>query len=303
MKEQVKVALAQLSPAFLNKEKTIEIACKAIHEAGENGAELIVFPEAFISGYPDWIWLLPNGKAAELNDLYVSLVENAVSVPDNSTDILSRAAKKAGINVVMGLHEKNSETSSTSLFNSAIVISKEGEIIGKHRKLIPTGGERTIWGQGDGSTLQAFDTSAGKIGPLICWENYMPLARNAMYEMGTQIIVAPTWDKSPNWIQSMQHNAREGGVFVLSCCMYLTMKNIPDDYSFKNLYPKGREIINPGNSCVVSPKGKILAGPFEGEGILYSELDMNEIIQAKRMFDVVGHYARTDVFNFSVNKS
>ncbi len=131
----------------------------------------------------------------------------------------------------------------------------------------------------------------------------MPLARAAMYEMGAQIVASPTWDKSPNWIQSMQHNAREGGVFVVSCCMFLTLWDIPDVYSFKNQYPDGREIINPGNSCIVNPKGKIIAGPLEAEeGILYADLDLNEIIAAKRMFDAVGHYSRPDVFNFSVNK-
>jgi len=301
MKDLIKTAAAQLSPVFLNKEKTVQKACSAILEAGEQGAKLIVFPEAFISGYPDWVWLVPNSKGAELNELYIKLVENAVSVPDPATDKLCKAAKKAGVNVVIGMHERNSETSGASLYNSLLFISDQGEILGKHRKLIPTGGERLIWAQGKGDTLLSYDTSAGKLAGLICWENYMPLARTAIYESGTQILASPTWDKSPNWLQSMQHIAREGGLFVIRTCMVLRMDDIPDEYDFKKLYPEGREWINTGNSCIIAPNGKILAGPLEAEeGILYADIDLQQIIAAKRMFDVAGHYARPDVFSFSV---
>ena len=298
----IKVAAAQLSPVFLNKEKTVEKACKAILTAGKKGAKLIVFPEAFISGYPDWIWLIPNSKGTDLNELYVKLVENAISVPDEYTDKLCKAAKSAGISVVMGMHERNSETSNASLFNSLLFINEQGVILGKHRKLIPTGGERLIWAQGDGSTLCSYDTDAGKIAGLICWENFMPLARNAIYESGAQILAAPTWDKSPNWLQSMQHIAREGGLFVISSCMALKMKDIPDEYEFKKLYPEGREWINIGNSCIIAPTGQLLAGPLEAEeGILYADIDHKQIIAAKRLFDVVGHYSRPDVFKFGIN--
>ena len=304
MTKNIKVASAQLSPIFLNKEKTVEKACEAILEAGENGANLIVFPEAFISGYPDWVWLIPNSKGADLNELYLKLVENAVSVPDSTTSKLCKAAKKANINVVIGMHERNSETSSASLFNSLLFIDDKGNILGKHRKLIPTGGERLIWSQGDGSTLCSYNTSAGKIAGLICWENYMPLARNTIYEFGTQILAAPTWDKSPNWIQSMQHIAREGGLFVISTCMALKMDDIPDEYEFKKLYPEGREWINVGNSSIIAPNGQFLAGPLEAEeGILYADIDFKQIIKAKRMFDVVGHYSRPDVFSFNVKNN
>ena len=303
MIKKTKIAAAQISPVFLNKEKTVEKACKAIREAGENGANLIVFPEAFISGYPDWVWLIPNSKGAELNELYVKLVENAVSIPDDTTNKLCEAAKKADISVVMGMHERNTETSGTSLYNSLLFIDNKGGIMGKHRKLIPTGGERLIWAQGDGSTFKSYNTAAGKIAGLICWENYMPLARTAIYETGVQILASPTWDKSPNWLQSMQHIAREGGVFVVSTCIAMKIDDIPDEYGFKKLYLEGREWINTGNSCIISPKGQIIAGPLEAEeDILYADIDLNVIIEAKRMFDVVGHYARPDVFNFSLKK-
>ncbi|MBL8017320.1 MAG: carbon-nitrogen hydrolase family protein [Ignavibacteria bacterium] len=303
MTKQIKEAAAQLTPAFLNIEKTIEKACEAISEAGKNGAKLIVFPEVFISGYPDWVWLVPNSKGAVLNELYIRLVENAVSVPDDSTDKLCKAAKSAGINVVMGMNERNTGKSNASLYNSLLFINSEGEITGVHRKLMPTGGERLIWAQGNGAALRSYDTTAGKIAGLICWENYMPLARTAIYETGAQILAAPTWDKSPNWLESMKHIAREGGVFVISTCMAIKKSDIPDEYEFKNLYPADKEWINTGNSCIIDPKGKYLAGPLDAQqDILYAELNMNEIIEAKRMFDAAGHYSRPDVFNFSINK-
>lgn len=303
MTNTIKVAAAQVAPVYLNKEKTVEKACKTIEEAAKNGAKLVVFPEAFIPGYPDWVWLIPNSKGADLNKLFVKLVENSVSIPDNSTDLLCKAAKENSINVVVGINERNSETSNSSIFNSMIFIDDQGEIIGKHRKLMPTGGERLIWGQGDGTDLKSYQTSAGKVGGLICWENYMPLARTAMYESGMQILAAPTWDKSPNWQSSMQHIAREGGIFVISVCMAFSMDDLPDSYDFKKMYPEGREWINQGNSCIIGPNGKVLAGPLEAEeGILYADIDLSDIIAAKRMFDAVGHYSRPDVFKFEVKE-
>jgi nitrilase len=299
----VKVAIAQLAPVFLNKAETVRKACDAILEAGNNGAKLIVFPEAYISGYPDWVWVVQNSKGAELNDLYIKLVDNAVSIPDEATALICNTAKKASINVVMGMHERNTESSNSSLYNSLLFIDDQGSILGKHRKLIPTGGERLIWAQGDGSTLRSYNTSAGKIAGLICWENYMPLARNVIYSRGTQILASPTWDKSENWIQSMQHIAREGGLFVLSTCMALRMEDIPDDLNFKKLYPEGREWINPGNSCIIAPNGKFVIGPIESEeGVFYADIDLDQIVSAKRMFDVVGHYSRNDVFEVNLKK-
>jgi len=299
-----KVAAAQAAPVFLNLSRTVDKACDLIAEAAKLGARLVVFPEAFVPGYPDWTWLIPNSRGAELNELYSELVANSVTIPDANTDKLCEAAGKAKINVVMGLNERNTESSGASLYNTLLFISDEGKVLGKRRKLMPTGGERLIWAQGDGSTMDVFDTSAGKLAGLICWENYMPLARYSMYARGAQILASPTWDKSPNWLQSMQHVAREGGLFVISCCMAIRTDNIPDRYTFKSLYPEGREWVNTGNSCIISPKGEVLAGPMEAaEGILMAEIDLGQIIEAKRMFDVAGHYARPDVFRFSVNRA
>lgn len=303
MDNTIKVAAAQVSPVFLNKQKTISKACRLIEEAAINGARLIVFPEAFVPGYPDWVWLIPNSRGADLNKLYVELVENSVSIPDDGISLLCKAAKENKINVVMGMNERNSESSNSSIFNSILFINDDGDILGKHRKLIPTGGERLVWAQGDGNDLRSHQTSAGKIGGLICWENYMPLARAAMYETGIQILAAPTWDKSPNWLTSMKHIAREGGVFVISVCQAISIDDLPDQYSFKKLYPEDREWINPGNSCIIGPNGKVLAGPLEAEeGILYAEINLQNIIAAKRMFDAVGHYSRPDVFEFKVKE-
>jgi nitrilase len=220
------------------------------------------------------------------------------------TDKLCEAARQAKINVAIGLNERNTESSNSSLFNTLLFIDDKGKIIGKHRKLVPTGGERLIWAQGDGTTLNVFNTSVGKVGGLICWENYMPLARQAMYNWGAQILTAPTWDKSEKWLQSLQHIAREGKLFVIGSCMAIRMKDIPDRYEFKKLYPEGREWINTGNSCIIDPNGEFIAGPVEmKEEILYAKIDLNEIIKAKRMFDAAGHYSRPDVFEFKVNKN
>jgi len=299
MSQKIKIAAAQLSPIFMDKSATVQKACVSIAEAAQAGAQLIVFPEAFIPGYPDWVWVVPNSRAAVLNELYLRLVENSVSASDPELDKISEAAAQSGIQVVIGANERNEETSNASLFNSLLFFNEYGQLIGKRRKLIPTAGERTIWARGDGSDLQSYATSVGTIGGLICWENYMPLARMAIYESGAQILVAPTWDKSPRWIQSMQHIAREGGMYVLSTCMAIRTSDIPDAYDFKALYPEGRTWVNSGNSCVIAPDGSIIAGPLEEqEGILYAEIDLDEVIRAKRMFDVVGHYARPDVFEF-----
>lgn len=299
----IKVAAAQFASRFLDREKTVEKACDLISQAGKNGARLIVFPEAFISGYPDWVWVVPNSHADMLDELYGELVENAVTIPDETTRLLCQAAKDAGIFVAMGVHEKNSEASGFSLFNTLLYIDDQGAILGKHRKLIPTGGERLVWGQGDGRTLSAFDTPFGKLGGLLCWENYMPLARQAMYSMGTEIYVAPTWDSSDNWQLSMQHIAREGGMFIISVCQAVRMNDIPDRYEFKKLYSADQEWINHGNSCIINPRGEIIAGPSQNkQELLYAEIDLSLIKKTKRSFDVAGHYSRPDVFKYEINK-
>jgi len=295
-------AAAQAAPVFLNKAESTKKACQLIKQAGEQRAKLIVFPEAFIPGYPDWVWVVPNGRGRMLDELYTELVNNAISIPDESTNQICRAAEEAGIYTVLGVHERNTESSGASLYNTILYISDQGKIIGKHRKLIPTGGERMVWGQGDGSTLSAFDTPLGKLGGLLCWENLMPLARQSMYIQGVQIHAAPTWDSSDNWLLSMRHIAREGGMYLISVCSAMRLDDIPDSYEFKSLYSGKREWINPGNSCIISPRGEYITGPIsEKAEILFGEIDLDQIPAAKRMFDVTGHYSRPDVFHFKIN--
>ncbi|HMG67704.1 MAG TPA: carbon-nitrogen hydrolase family protein [Chitinophagaceae bacterium] len=302
--KKITACLAQLSPVFLKKEETTEKAIAAILEAGQNGARLIVFPEAFIPGYPEWVWTNPPGKKNLTNPLYEALLENAVSENDLAIQKISAAAKKAKLFVVIGLSEKNSEASNASLYNSIFYIDDQGNLLGRHRKLVPTAGERLAWTPGDGSTLETYNTEIGRLGGLICWENYMPLARYAMYAQGVQIYVAPTWDYGPVWHSTLKHIAKEGAVFVIGVGMPFKVENIPEEFEFKKLYETGKEWINPGDSVMINPKGEVIAGPLnKAEGLIYAELDLSLISHSKLMLDVAGHYARPDVFNFSINRT
>ena len=294
------IAAAQAAPIFLNREATIQKACDLIIEASHKDAQLIVFPEAFVPTYPDWVWVTPPSQDL-LNDLYVELIENAI--PDHATEKLCQVAKKAKMHVVIGVNERNSESSNASLYNTLIYIDSEGNIMGKHRKMIPTGGERLVWAQGDGSTLDTYDTPFGKLGGLICWENYMPLARYAMYSWGTQIYVAATWDSGDLWLSTLRHIAKEGGMFVIGCCIAMKVDDIPDRYEFKKLYRKDKEWVNTGDSAIVNPRGEFIAGPLRmEEGILYAEVDLKQIPASKWILDVAGNYARPDIFRFAVNR-
>jgi len=297
----IKVAAVQQSPVFLNKEKTIEKVCDHINEAAGKGARLVVFPEAFISGYPDWVWTLPPSQKQQINQLYLEFLNNSVAIGEKSMMSILMAAKEAGVFVALGVNERNSEASNSSVFNTLVYISPDGEILGKHRKLIPTGGERLMWAAGDGSTMVNFETEIGNLGGLICWENYMPLARYAMYKKGVRIYIAPTWDSSPSWQIAMRHIAREGGMYVISCSQAVKMSDIPDKYEFKKSYPEDREWVNKGNSCIVNPKGEIIAGPLECfQDIIYADLDIELTLESKWIFDAAGHYDRPDVFDFSL---
>jgi len=298
-----KVAVVQATPVFLDRSATVEKACELIACAGREGARLIVFPEAFVPTYPDWVWTIPPGEMRLLGELYAELVANAVTIPSDATERLCRAAKLAGAYVVMGMNERNVEASGGSLYNTLLYIDDQGQIMGKHRKLIPTAGERLVWAQGDGSTLHVYDTPLGKLGGLICWENYMPLARYTMYAWGTQIYVAPTWDRGNPWLSTLRHIAKEGGVYVLSCCMVMHKDDIPNHFAFKErFYATADEWINVGDSAIVHPEGSFLAGPVRRkEEILYAEIDPRQWYGPKSMLDVAGHYARPDVFELIVH--
>jgi len=298
-----KVAAVQATPVFLDREATVDKACELIATAGSEGARLIVFPEAFIPTYPDWVWTIPSGDEGILNELYAELLSNSVTIPSDATDRLCEAAKLANAYVVMGMSERNVEASGASLYNTLLYIDAQGEILGKHRKLVPTGGERLVWAQGDGSTLQVYDTPLGKLGGLICWENYMPLARYAMYAWGTQIYIAATWDRGQPWLSTLRHIAKEGRVYVIGCCIAMRKDDIPDRYSMKQkYYAEEDEWINIGDSAIVNPEGQFIAGPVrKQEEILYAEIDPRMVQGPKWMLDVAGHYARPDVFQLTVH--
>jgi nitrilase len=302
-KSQIKIAAVQAAPIFLDREATIDKACGLIAEAGSQGANLVVFPESFIPAYPDWVWAVPAGETALLNDLYAQLLANAVEIPSAATERLSRAARRAHAYVAIGLTERNVEASGASLYNTLLYLDPGGRILGKHRKLVPTGGERLVWAQGDGSTLAVYDTPFGKMGGLICWENYMPLARYALYAWGVQIYIAATWDRGEPWLSTLRHIAKEGGIVVVGCGMALRQADIPDHFEFKQrFYQNAGEWINVGDSAIVNPDGEFIAGPLrEQEGILYAEIDPVQMRGSTWMLDVAGHYARPDVFELIVH--
>ena len=302
--EKFRVAAVQASPVFLDKEATVAKACDLIAEAGRMGARLIAFPESFIPAYPDWVWAIPAGETAELNRLYALFLENSLVIPGPAVKRLCQAARQAKAYVVMGLSERNHEASGGSLYNSLLYIGPDGEILGKHRKLVPTGGERLVWAQGDGSTLDVFDTELGKLSGLICWENYMPLARYALYSWGTQIYIAATWDRGEPWLSTVRHIAKEGRMLVLNCGMALRSADLPDHLDLKTrYYQKTGEWINAGDSAIVGPDGEMLAGPLhEQEGILCVEVEPASLRGPRWMLDVAGHYARPDVFELTVHR-
>jgi nitrilase len=299
-----KVAAVQAAPVFLNREATVEKACHLIATAAREGARLIVFPEAFIPAYPDWVWSIPASEDGLLGDLYAELVDQSVTIPSDATRELCRAAREANAYVVIGVNERNAEASNASLYNTLLYIDNRGEIMGKHRKLVPTGPERLVWAQGDGSTLDVYDTDLGRLGGLICWENYMPLARYAMYAWGTQLYVAATWDRGSSWVATLRHIALEGRMFVLGCCQALRKDDLPNRFGLKEkYYANAREWINVGDSAIVGPDGQFLVEPVRmREDILYAEVDPRRFRGPKWMFDVAGHYARPDVFQLTVNR-
>lgn len=299
-----RIAIVQRPPAFLNRAETTAAAVASVGEAAGAGAQLIVFPEAFISGYPAWIWRLRPGTDMALAErLHALLLANAVRVGGEDLAPLCESARQHQVTIVCGVNERDTEFSRSTVYNSVVVIGPDGTVLNRHRKLVPTNPERMVWGCGDASGLRAIETPCGRIGTLICWENYMPLARCALYAQGVDVYIAPTYDTGERWIATMQHIAREGGCWVLGSGCAFQARHIPDAVPGKaELYPDPDEWVNAGDSVVVAPGGKIVAGPLHNElGILYAEVDLERIGPARRSLDVVGHYARPDIFQLQVN--
>ena len=299
-----KLAIVQKSPVLLDKKKTVQSAAAMVEEVANNGAQMVVFPEAFIPGYPAWIWRLrPGGDWGLTEEIHTRLLDNAVNLETDDLAPLYDAAKKHKMTIVCGIDERESRLSQATLYNTVIVIGPDGQLLNRHRKLMPTNPERMVWGFGDASGLKVVDTPLGRIGTLICWENYMPLARYALYAQGIDIYIAPTYDSGDGWIGTMQHIAREGCCWVVGSGTALKVSDIPDDFPGKaELYSESEEWVNPGDSVVIAPGGEIVAGPMRNEqAILYADVDSDRVGIARRSLDVVGHYARPDIFKLHIN--
>ncbi len=303
MLETFRIAAVQAAPVFLDREATVAKACALIAEAGRGGAALAAFPEAFIPSYPFWVWYVPPIKTATLRPLYAELVAQSLAVPGPETARLCDAARRAGVAVTIGINERNIEGSGTSLYNSQLYIGADGTVLGRHRKLIPTAAERLVWAQGDGSDLAVYPQPFGVLGGLICWENYMPLARYALYAWGIEIYVAPTWDRGEPWLSTLRHVAKEGRCVVIGCCSAVHARDVPDRYAFKSEYLGDTAWVNPGGSVLLDPDGKLLAGPaHEQETILYADIRREQMIGPRFQLDAAGHYARPDVFELRVHR-
>ena len=300
-----RVAVVQQPPVLLNRQATVERAVALTDEAASEGARLITFPEAYIPGYPEWIWRLrPGADYEQSSEIHARLIDNAVDLNSDVLDPMLAVARRRRVTVVVGLHEREGSFGRATLYNTVVIVNARGEIANRHRKLMPTNPERMVWGLGDASGLRVVDTDAGRLGALICWENYMPLARYALYAGGVQIYVAPTWDMGSGWMSTVVHIALEGRCWVIGNGTSLQGRDIPADFPEREtLFPDPDEWINEGDSLVVAPNGTIVAGPLNKQhGILYAECDPDRSTYAHRTLDVTGHYARPDVFKLEVRR-
>jgi nitrilase len=297
-----KVACVQATPVIFDLEGSVEKVIKLTRQAADLGCKLVVFPEAFIPCYPAGLGFgtVVGSRTEAGRDQFNEYWQNSVDVPGPHTDALAECAKQNGVFLTIGVIERDQVNK--TLYCTLLYFAPDGSLMGKHRKLKPTAAERLVWGEGDGSTLCTFDTEIGRLGGLICWENYMPLARMAMYNKGVEIYVAPTADSRESWNASMQHVAMEGRCYVIGCNQYFTKSDYPAHLQ-KELAEDRPEVLSSGGSVIVSPLGKILAGPLYGEeGILTAEIDHDELIRSRMDFDVTGHYSRDDVFKFKAKK-
>jgi nitrilase len=297
--QALKACVVQAAVVGGNTAATVDKAVALILECGALGAQLAVFPEAFIGGYPKGARFgsFLGGRTPKGREEFAAYRDGAIEVPGEETNALGAAARQARMFVTIGVIERECGT----LYCTALFLGPDGALLGRHRKLMPTGAERLCWGFGDGSTLQTVDTPWGKLGAVICWENYMPMMRMAMYGQGIALYCAPTADDRECWTASMRHVALEGRCFVLSACQYLTRADFPAGMN-NHLSDDASHVLMRGGSVIVDPLGQVLAGPdFHGEAILAAELDMRQIARGKFDFDVVGHYARPDVFRLEVD--
>ena len=294
--EPATIAAVQAAPVFCDRDATIEKVASLTKEAAGHDARLIAFSEGFVPTYPDWVWRTTPWADREW---YARWFDQAVDVPGPACDALGAIAREHECYLAIPVNERDGGT----VYNTLLYFGPDGTLLGKHRKLVATGGERLVWGSGDGTTLTVIDTPFGRVGGLICWENYMPLARTAMYEQDIDVLLSPTWDNSDVWPLSMQHIAKEGRCYVVGITSCQRASDVPAGLPGRDeIYGGDDDWMSRGNSIIVDPFGHVLAGPLVGEpGILYADIDAQVARTSRREFDVVGHYSRPDVFQLRVN--
>lgn len=298
MPSAFKAAVVQSCPVIFDREATVEKLAGLAADAARQGAKLVVFPEAYISAYPRGMdfGAVVGSRTDRGRDQFRRYWESSVDVPGPVVDRLAKIAQQNDIYLVVGVIERDGGT----LYCTVLFLGPGGEYLGKHRKVMPTASERLVWGFGDGSTLPVFNTQIGKLGAVICWENYLPLLRATMYSKGIELYCAPTADARESWLSTVRHIAVEGRCFVLSCNQFNRVRDYPADYGLRGA---PEEIVCRGGSCIVDPFGNFVAGPnTEGEMILVAEIDRAQIIRGKYDLDVMGHYARPDIFQLTVDE-
>ena len=299
MKENVNICLIQDAPVFFDRRRTINKMIDHISSAHDQGVDLIVFPEAYVPGYPRGFTFGTDigRRTKEGKALYEKYWQESLDLQSEDMHLLIQASRKYDMYLVAGITER--ESTHGSLYCTTVYISPRDGLMGIHRKIKPTAAERIVWSEGDGSTLTTFNTELGILGGLICWENYMPEARLSMYKKGVQLYIAPTADARDSWVSSMQHIALEGRCFVLSCNQYVKKTDIPDEYH-QHLYSYS-DIVCRGGSLICSPDGNLIKGPvYDQSSMIMATLNMNQLISSKLDFDPNGHYTRNDIFAFSV---
>jgi nitrilase len=295
MDKTFKVAAVQDTPVLFDLQGSLQKTAKLVTKAASMGAGLVVFPESFLPGYPRGLSFgaVIGSRTEAGRSLYHTYWENSVAIPGEAAEQLAAMAKDNHVYLVIGVTEKDSLNK--TLYCTTLYFSPQGEFMGKHRKIKPTASERVIWGEGNGTTLTTFDTRVGLLGGLICWENYMPLARMSMYQKGVEVYIAPTADARDNWQSTMIHIANEGRCYVIGCNQFVTKADYPADLTEE--LAGAPAILSRGGSVIVSPMGQVLAGPlFDEAGILIAEIDLAEVVKARMDFDVTGHYSRDDIF-------
>ena len=302
MEQTVKVACVQAEPAILDRAATIEKLAVLTAEAAAAGAQLVVFPETFVPAYPSSVWskALAGWANPAAKEAFALFARESLAVPGADADRLGAIAREHGVWLVTGVSEVDPARPAT-LYNTLLYHGPDGSLVQKHRKLVPTNHERLVWGQGDGGGLRALPTPLGRLGGLICWENYMPLARFALYESGVEIYIASTADDGDAWQATLVHLARESRAFVVSPCHFQRAASYPADFPLRELLD-GVDLIGRGGSAILGPDGAYLAGPLYGEeGILYADLDPARLWEERQRFDPAGHYHRPDVLRLTVS--